>query len=163
MSRPLLLWVVPSRDHVRVNEGNDEIWLAIRSGHFALQLSSIFSAPIPTLFLLSPSQLPMLTYPLVCLQILLNRYFLLRSPGACSLCTNYLSPLNYEPRHHFEWFLSVRDGHLPVGTCLALYLSFLQKDSTLAILECFFTRAATIPSSYISGSLVQFSRSVHSL
>ena len=71
----------------------------------------------------------------------------------------HLSPLNYEPRHHSEWFLSVRDGHPPVGTCLALYLPFLSKRTPpQLILEYFFTRASAVPSSYINGSQLALNR-----
>ena len=159
MSRPLLLWVVPSRDHIGVNEGNDEIWLAIRSGHFAFSSVASFQ-PLSQPFSSEPIQAAHADLPLVCLQILLNRCFCwgLLVPALCtdpSLTPELWTQASF-------WVVSLCERwpsacwHLP-----SIILIFsLQKDSTLAYLGCFFTRAATIPSSYISGSLVQFSRSV---
>ena len=146
------LWVVPSRDHIGVNEGNDDFCLAIRSGPLAFSSVASFQPLSQPFSSWAHPSCPWLTYLwFVCKSYLTIIYVEVSwYPLSAQI---HLSPLNYEPRHHSEWFLSVRDGHPPVGTCQALYLPFLSKRTPpQLILEYFFTRASAVPSSYINGS-----------
>lgn len=133
MSGPLLLWVVPGRNHIGVNEGSDEIWLAARSGRLA---HSIASAPTRAL----SSWVHPGCHGHTHLWFVCRSYLTPTSVEISwySFCMNSSLSTEWCPRHHFEWLLSVRDGH-PLSTWLAslTLTSFLQEDSTPAYLGMF--------------------------
>lgn len=143
--RPLLLWVFPSRDHIRMNEGGGEIWLASRSGHLAFRSVvslQLLLQPLPPESTQAAHGCTHLWF--VCNSVI-SPLLLSWSPGT--------HPCIYIPRHHSESLLSVRDRCPSIGTCLTLSSPSFPRGLNLRSLLNVFSLGLVLPLPHISVAL----------